>query len=115
MQPRALVDYKVLRRINPQAARCAVLEYLTACGRNVAETARTVGITRPVVPGSPDFASRVLGDAKPLLRAMACRFGAILKVVGPLGLEPRTPGLRGRHRLANCYQIRERQRLATSS
>jgi transposase len=49
MQPGALIDYKVLRRINPQAARCAVLEYLTACGHNVAETARTFGITRPVV------------------------------------------------------------------
>ena len=49
MQPGARIDYKTLRRINPEAARCAVLEYLAACGHNVTETARTFGITRPVV------------------------------------------------------------------
>src|SRR3972149_1767611 len=49
MQPGARIDYKTLRRINAEAARCAVLEYLAACGHNVTETARTFGITRPVV------------------------------------------------------------------
>ena len=49
MQPGARIDYKTLRRINPEAARCAVLEYLAGCGRNVTDTARTFGITRPVV------------------------------------------------------------------
>jgi transposase len=49
MQPGARIDYMTLRRINPEAARCAVLEYLAGCGHNVTETARTFGITRPVV------------------------------------------------------------------
>jgi putative transposase len=49
MQPGVLIDYKVLRGINPEAARQAVMEYLVSCGHNVAETARTFGITRPVV------------------------------------------------------------------
>jgi hypothetical protein len=47
-------------------------------------------------PGSPDFTSRVQRDAGAALGGLAYRFGAILKVVGPLGLEPRTPGLKVR-------------------
>src|SRR3972149_4476056 len=46
---RAAIDYKRLRRINPQAARQAVLEYLASAHGNVAATARAFGITRPVV------------------------------------------------------------------
>ena len=49
MQPGARIDYETLRRINPEAARRAVLEYLASCGHNIAETARVFGITRPVV------------------------------------------------------------------
>ena len=49
MQAGARIDYKTLRRINPEAARRAVLEYLASCGHNIAETARVFGITRPVV------------------------------------------------------------------
>ena len=49
MQHGARIDYKTLRRINPEAARRAVLEYLGSCGHNIAETARVFGITRPVV------------------------------------------------------------------
>ena len=46
---RPTIDYKKLRRINPQAARQAVLEYLASVNRNVAATARAFGLTRPVV------------------------------------------------------------------
>ena len=46
---RAAIDYKRLRRINPQAARQAVLEYLASVNGNVAATARAFSITRPVV------------------------------------------------------------------
>jgi len=49
MQTGVRIDYKALRKINPEAARQAVLEYLASCGRNVAATARAFGITRPVV------------------------------------------------------------------
>jgi transposase len=49
MQPGPHIDYKTLRRINPEAARRAVLEYLESCEHNVAQTARTFGITRRVV------------------------------------------------------------------
>lgn len=45
----ARIDYKALRRINPVAARQAVLDYLAFCNHNIAETARAFGITRPVV------------------------------------------------------------------
>lgn len=43
------IDYKALRKVNPEAARMAVLEYLRANGGNVAEVARIFGIQRPVV------------------------------------------------------------------
>ncbi len=46
---RAVIDYKALRRIDPVAARLAVLNYLASTGGNVAATARAFGITRPVV------------------------------------------------------------------
>ncbi len=44
-----MIDYKALRRIDPVAARLAVLNYLASTGGNVAATARAFGITRPVV------------------------------------------------------------------
>ena len=43
------IDYKSLRKVHPEAARLAVLEYLRANGGNVAEVARIFGIQRPVV------------------------------------------------------------------
>lgn len=43
------IDYKELRRINPAAARKAVLEYLKTNGHNVAEAARLFGVNRPVI------------------------------------------------------------------
>ena len=49
MQPGARIDYKSLRKINPEAARQAVLAYLESSGHNITETARVFGITRPVV------------------------------------------------------------------
>jgi transposase len=47
--PGPLIDYKQLRRINAEAARRAVLEYLHGNGGNVAGSARAFGITRRVV------------------------------------------------------------------
>lgn len=49
MQRGNLIDYKTLRRINPEAARQAVLEYRASCGHNISHTARAFGITRAVV------------------------------------------------------------------
>jgi len=49
MSPGPLIDYKQLRRINPEAARQAVLEYLRSNSQNIAQAARAFGITRPVV------------------------------------------------------------------
>ena len=43
------IDYKQLRRINPEAARQAVIEYLKTNGRNISEAASTFGINRAVV------------------------------------------------------------------
>ena len=43
------IGYKQLRKINPMAARMAVLEYLRTNGGNIAGTARVFGINRPVV------------------------------------------------------------------
>lgn len=49
MKTGILISYKELRKINPEAARLAVLEYLRANKHNVSETARTFGINRPVI------------------------------------------------------------------
>jgi len=43
------IDYKSLRKINPEAARIAVLEYLKTNANNVSDTARVFGINRSVV------------------------------------------------------------------
>jgi putative transposase len=45
----AQIDYKELRKINPEAARRAVFDYLRANGHNVAEAARLFGVNRPVI------------------------------------------------------------------
>ncbi len=47
--PRGKIDYKQLRRINPEAARKAVLEYLKTNNRNISEAALIFGINRTVV------------------------------------------------------------------
>lgn len=43
-----LINYKHLRKINPEAARTAVLEYLSS-SRNITATARAFGIQRLTV------------------------------------------------------------------
>lgn len=47
--PAGKIDYKELRKINPEAARKAVLGYLESNGHNVSSTARLFGINRCVV------------------------------------------------------------------
>jgi len=42
------IDYNELRKINPEAVRTAVLEYLNT-NPNISETARMFSITRAVV------------------------------------------------------------------
>ena len=44
-----LIDYKKLRRIDPEAARQAVLDFLASHAGNVSATARAFGIGRSVV------------------------------------------------------------------
>ena len=48
-QPRGRIDYKQLRKINPEAARRAVLGYLKTNNHNISETASIFGINRTVV------------------------------------------------------------------
>lgn len=43
------IPYKQLRKVNPETARLAVIEYLKTNGGNIADTARAFGINRPVV------------------------------------------------------------------
>ena len=49
MRPGPRIDYRVLRQVNAEAARLAVLEYLKTNGGNISEAARAFGITRAVV------------------------------------------------------------------
>ena len=44
-----VINYKRLRKINPEAARTAVLEYLKSNGGNVSDCAKVFGLTRTVV------------------------------------------------------------------
>ena len=43
------IDYKQLAKVNPEAARLAVLEYLGTNGHNISQAASAFGISRPVV------------------------------------------------------------------
>lgn len=43
------IDYKMLRKINPETARMAVLEYLDSNGGNITDCGRVFCITRPIV------------------------------------------------------------------
>lgn len=43
------IDYKVLRGIDPVAARTCVLEYLKTCGGNISDTSLSFGINRAVI------------------------------------------------------------------
>ena len=43
------IDYKMLRKINPETARMAVLEYLDSNGGNITNCAYAFSITRPIV------------------------------------------------------------------
>ena len=49
MNPGHRIDYKALRKVNPEAARLAVLEYLKTNGGNISDAARLFCINRPVV------------------------------------------------------------------
>ncbi len=44
-----MIDYKNLRRLDPEAARQAVLDYLASASGNVSATARAFGVQRSVV------------------------------------------------------------------
>jgi transposase len=43
------IDYKALRKINPEAARMAVVEYLNSSDGNISDCAKAFGVQRPVV------------------------------------------------------------------
>ena len=46
---RGRIDYKQLRKVNPETARLAVLEYLKSNRHNISDAARVFGINRCVV------------------------------------------------------------------
>ncbi|MCX7784638.1 MAG: helix-turn-helix domain-containing protein [candidate division WOR-3 bacterium] len=49
MQNIPLINYKELRKINPQNASQSVIEYLKSTGNNISHTAKAFGINRSVV------------------------------------------------------------------
>jgi len=48
-QPNGKIDYKQIRKINPEAARRAVIEYLRTNGHNISQAALIFSINRTVV------------------------------------------------------------------
>lgn len=44
-----IIDYKALRKINPEAARTAVLQYLSSGITNISQCARAFGVQRAVI------------------------------------------------------------------
>jgi transposase len=48
-QPIGRIEYNKLRRINPEAARRAVIEYLKSNGHNISQGAQVFGINRTVI------------------------------------------------------------------
>ena len=49
MQTIPLINYKELRKSNPQTARQAVIQYFQSVNNNISDTARVFGIYRPGV------------------------------------------------------------------
>ena len=49
MPVKADIDYKRLRKVSPEAARTAVLQYLKSNRGNISQTARVFGIQRVTV------------------------------------------------------------------
>ncbi|MEO0076123.1 MAG: helix-turn-helix domain-containing protein [candidate division WOR-3 bacterium] len=49
MQNIPLINYKQLRKINPETARQSVIEFLKSTGNNISHTAKAFGINRSVV------------------------------------------------------------------
>ncbi len=45
----AKIDYKQLRKVNPEAARLALPEYLRTNGHNISQAASVFGISQSVV------------------------------------------------------------------
>lgn len=48
-KPEIILNYKSLRKVNPEAARVAVLDYLSNNGGNILRAAKAFGIERAVV------------------------------------------------------------------
>ncbi len=46
MNPGHRIDYKALRKVNPETARLAVLEYLKSNGGNISHAARGAKLTK---------------------------------------------------------------------
>lgn len=66
MSSQPQISYKTLRKINPEAARTAVLEYLSSNGGNVTETAKTFGVQRLTIY---NIIKRASGDLEDRSRA----------------------------------------------
>lgn len=43
------INYKKLRKVNPEAARITVLEYLSSNGKNISDCSKVFGINRAVI------------------------------------------------------------------
>lgn len=62
--PAGRIDCKELRKINPEAARRAVIEFLKTNGRHISQTAEIIAINRAVIYAiiNKDKESDVLTD-----------------------------------------------------
>lgn len=89
------MNYKILRKVNPEAARLAVLQYLSSNGGNISDCARVFGIQRLTIYDIlKKDRSKSLKDHSKAPKTVANKtpteiFGKVLKAAAETGYGPK--------------------------